>query len=407
MIYVISISVFSSVIFLLVVLLLLVEAKVVKKDDCTIVINNDEEKALKITGGTTLLSALSANKIYLPSACGGGGSCGTCKCVVEEGGRALLPTEQAHLTRREKKGNVRLACQLKVKEDLKIRIPDEIFNVKKYYATVVSNDNVATFIKDLVLKLDPGSALEFKAGAFIQIDIPEYELSFSEFRCRVAERFRPEWDAFNLWGLQSLTEEPIFRAYSLANPPIEKSILRFTVRIATPPPGVSEAPPGVGSSYIFNLKPGDRVTLSGPYGEFFVKDTDREMCFIGGGAGMAPLRSHVLHQLNTLKTKRKISFWYGARSKMELFFEQEFRNLEKEYENFTFRVALSHPKPEDDWKGMTGFIHQCVHDDYLRKHEDPTEIEYYLCGPPMMIDAIEDMLDNLGVEPEMIAYDKF
>ena len=407
MIYVISISVFSSVIFLLVVLLLLVEAKVVKKDDCTIVINNDEEKALKIMGGTTLLSALSANKIYLPSACGGGGSCGTCKCVVEEGGRALLPTEQAHLTRREKKGNVRLACQLKVKEDLKIRIPDEIFNVKKYYATVVSNDNVATFIKDLVLKLDPGSALEFKAGAFIQIDIPEYELSFSEFRCRVAERFRPEWDAFNLWGLQSLTEEPIFRAYSLANPPIEKSILRFTVRIATPPPGVSEAPPGVGSSYIFNLKPGDRVTLSGPYGEFFVKDTDREMCFIGGGAGMAPLRSHVLHQLNTLKTKRKISFWYGARSKMELFFEQEFRNLEKEYENFTFHVALSHPKPEDDWKGMTGFIHQCVHDDYLSKHEDPTEIEYYLCGPPMMIDAIEDMLDSLGVEPEMIAYDKF
>jgi Na+-transporting NADH:ubiquinone oxidoreductase subunit F len=407
MIYLISISVFSSVIFLLVVLLLLVEAKVVKKDDCVIVINDDDEKALKLPGGTTLLSALSENKIFLPSACGGGGSCGTCKCVVEEGGRGLLPTEQAHLTRREKKGNVRLACQLKVKEDLKIRIPEEIFNVKKYNATVVSNENVATFIKDLVLKLDAGSALEFKAGAFIQIDVPEYELSFSEFRCRVAERFRPEWDAFNLWGLQSLAEEPIFRAYSLANPPIEKSILRFTVRIATPPPGVSEAPPGVGSSYIFNLKPGDRVTLSGPYGEFFVKETDREMCFIGGGAGMAPLRSHIFHQLNTLKTKRKISFWYGARSKMELFFDEEFKSLEKEYENFSFHVALSHPKPEDDWKGMTGFIHQCAHDNYLSKHEDPTEIEYYLCGPPLMIDAIDDMLDSLGVEPEMIAYDKF
>ena len=407
MIYVISITVFSSVIFILVGLLLLVEAKVVKKDDCVIVVNDDEEKGLNIQGGTTLLSALSENKIFLPSACGGGGSCGTCKCVVEEGGRGLLPTEQAHLTRREKKGNVRLACQLKVKEDLKIRLPEEIFNVKKYNAIVVSNENVATFIKDLVLKLDPGAKLEFKAGAFIQIDIPEYELSFSEFRCRVAERFRPEWDAFNLWGLHLFTEEPIFRAYSLANPPSEKSMLRFTVRIATPPPSVSEALPGVGSSYIFNMKPGDRVTLSGPYGEFFVKETDREMCFIGGGAGMAPLRSHILHQLNTLKTKRKTSFWYGARSKKELFFEEEFKSLEKEYENFEFHVALSHPKPEDDWKGMTGFIHQCLQDKCLSKHDDPTEIEYYLCGPPMMIDSIDDMLDSLGVEPEMIAYDKF
>jgi Na+-transporting NADH:ubiquinone oxidoreductase subunit F len=407
MIYVISITVFSSVIFILVGLLLLVEAKVVKKDDCVIVVNDDEEKSLKIPGGSTLLSALSENKIFLPAACGGGGSCGTCKCVVEEGGRGLLPTELAHLTRREKKGNVRLACQLKVKEDLKIRLPEEIFNVKKYNAVVVSNENVATFIKDLVLKLDPGAKLEFKAGAFIQIDIPEYELSFSEFRCRVAERFRPEWDAFNLWGLHSLTEEPLFRAYSLANPPSEKNILRFNVRIATPPPIISEASPGVGSSYIFNLKPGDRVTLSGPYGEFFVKETDREMCFIGGGAGMAPLRSHILHQLNTLKTKRKISFWYGARSKMELFFEEEFKELEKEYENFEFHVALSHPKPEDDWKGMTGLIHQCLQDNCLSKHDDPTEIEYYLCGPPMMVDAIEDALDSLGVEPEMIAYDKF
>jgi len=407
MIYIISIAVFSAIIFILVGLLLLVEAKVVKKDDCLIVINDDEEKSLKVPGGQTLLAALTENQIFLASACGGGGSCGTCKCVVDEGGRGVLPTELAHLTRREKMGNVRLACQLKVKEDLKIRLSEEIFNVQKYHATVVSNENVATFIKELVLKLDPDENLEFQAGAYIQIDVPEYELSFSEFRVRVPERFRPDWDAFNLWGLQSIADEPIFRAYSLASPPSEKNILRFTIRIATPPPGAVEAPPGVGSSYIFYLKPGDRVILSGPYGDFFVKDTDREMCFVGGGAGMAPLRSHIFHQLNTLKTKRKMTFWYGARSMQELFFAEEFRDLEKNFDNFSFYVALSQPKPEDDWEGMTGYIHQCLHDKYLNKHEDPTEVEYYLCGPPVMIDAIEDMLDSLGVEPEMIAYDKF
>lgn len=407
MIYIVSIAVFSTIIFILVGLLLLVEAKVVKKDDCLIVINDDEEKSLKVPGGQTLLAVLAENQIFLASACGGGGSCGTCKCVVDEGGRGLLPTELAHLTRREKNKNVRLACQMKVKEDLKIRLPEEIFNVQKYNATVVSNENVATFIKELVLKLDPGENLEFTAGAFIQIDIPEYELSFSEFRVRVPERYRPDWDAFNLWGLQAIAEEPIFRAYSLANPPSEKNILRFTVRIATPPPGVSEAPPGVGSSYIFNLKPGERVVLSGPYGDFFVKETDREMCFVGGGAGMAPLRCHILHQLNTLQTKRKMTFWYGARSMQELFFTEEFRDLENKFDNFSFYVALSQPKPEDDWDGMTGYIHQCLHDKYLGQHEDPSEVEYYLCGPPMMIDAIEDMLDDLGVEPEMIAYDKF
>ncbi len=407
MIYLVSLAVFSSITFILVGLLLLVEAKVVKKDDCFIAINDDEEKSLKVPGGTTLLAALSDNKIFLPSACGGGGTCGTCKCVVEEGVGGLLPTELAHLTRKERKENVRLSCQIKVKQDLKIRLAEEIFNAKKYNATVLSNDNVATFIKELVLKLDPGEELEFKAGAFIQIDVPEYELSFSEFRVRVAERFRPDWDAFNLWGLRSNTEEEIFRAYSLANPPYEKDVLRFTIRIATPPPGVSEAPPGVGSSYIFNLKPGDRITLSGPYGEFFAKETDREMCFVGGGAGMAPLRSHILHQLKMLKTKRKITFWYGARSKLELFFEKEFKDLENEYENFSFYVALSQPKPENNWEGMSGYIHQCLYDNYLSKHEDPTEVEYYLCGPPIMIDSLEDMLDSLGVEQEMIAYDKF
>lgn len=407
MIYIISTTVFTFVIFILIGLLLFVESKVVKKDDCVIVINDDEDNSLNVSGGRTLLSVLMDNNIFLPSACGGGGSCGTCKCVVEKGGRGLLPTELGHLTRREKKGNVRLSCQLKVKENMKIRIPEAIFNVKKYRATVVSNENVATFIKELVLKLDPGEDLEFQSGAFIQIDIPEYELSFSEFRKRVNERYRPEWDAFDLWKLHAETEEPIFRAYSLANPPVEKNELRFTIRIATPPPGLSEAPPGAGSSYIFNLKPEESVTLSGPYGEFFVKETDNEVCFVGGGAGMAPLRSHIFHQLDTLKTKRKMTFWYGARSKQELFFEEEFKDLEKKYENFSFYAALSQPKEAEDWNGMIGYIHQCLYDNYLNEHEDPTEVEYYLCGPPMMIDAIEEILDNLGVEPEMIAYDKF
>ncbi|MCP4112681.1 MAG: NADH:ubiquinone reductase (Na(+)-transporting) subunit F [Desulfobacteraceae bacterium] len=405
MIYLISMTVFSSVIFTLVAMLLLVEAKVVKKGDCSVVINDDEEKSIKVPGGITLLSALLTNKILLPSACGGGGSCGTCKCVVREGGSDILPTELPHLTRKEKKENVRLACQLKVKQDLKIRIPDEIFNIQKYHATVVSNRNVATFIKELVLKLDLGESLEFKAGAFIQIDIPEYELLFTQFD--VENRFKPAWDRFNLWGLKSKSEEVVFRAYSLANPPSEKGILKFTIRIATPPPGTSEIPPGLGSSFVFNLKPGDRVTLSGPYGDFFVKETLREICFIGGGAGMAPMRSHIFNQLSDVKTNRKVSFWYGARSKQEMFYDEEFTKLAQKHDNFSYNVALSEPQPEDNWEGMTGYIHQHLFNNYLSKHEDPTEIEYYLCGPPMMLNSIINMLDSLGVEPEMIAFDKF
>jgi len=407
LIYFISTVVFSSVILFLVGLLLLVEAKIVKKGDCEIVINDDKSKSIHTATSSTLLSALMENGIFIPSACGGGGSCGMCKCRVDQGGGGVLPTELAHLNRKEKNNHIRLACQLKVKEDLHIHIPEEIFNVKKYQATVISNDNVATFIKDLVIKIDHGEALEFNAGAYIQIDIPEYELSFTEFKVRVAERFRPVWDRFNLWGLRSKTEKPVFRAYSLANPPSDKNILKFTIRIATPPPGVAKAPPGAGSSYIFNLKKGDRVTLSGPYGDFFVKDTDKEMCFVGGGAGMAPLRSQIFHQLNTLNTSRIISFWYGARSKMELFFNDEFRALEDKFEKFAYNVALSEPQPEDNWDGMTGFIHQCLYDNYLKNHPDPTEIEYYMCGPPIMMDAVMEMLDSLGVEPEMIAFDKF
>ena len=407
MIFIISIVVFSSVILFLVALLLLVEAKIVKKGACEIVINEDQDKRIHTKIGSTLLSTLADNDIFIPSACGGGGTCGMCKCRVDKGGGSVLPTELAHLSRKEKKGNIRLACRLKVKEDLHIHLPEEIFSVKKIQATVVSNENVASFIKELVLKTDPEQALEFEAGAYIQIDIPEHELSFGEFRARMAARFRPVWDRFNLWGLRSKTEKPIFRAYSLANPPSEKNTLRFTIRIATPPPGVEKAPPGMGSSYIFNLDKGDKVTLSGPYGDFFVKNTQKEICFIGGGAGMAPLRSQILHQLNTLNTTRPVSFWYGARSKLELFFDDEFKALEKKFKNFSYNVALSQPEPEDHWDGMTGFIHNCLYDNYLKDHIDPTEIEYYLCGPPMMLDAIIEMLDNLGVDPEMIAFDKF
>jgi len=407
MIYFVGTLVFSSVIMLLVSLLLLVEAKVVLKGDRSVIINADAENALKIETGTSLLKALANNQIFIPSACGGGGSCGMCKCRIEEGVETYLPTELAHINRKEKQANIHLACQLKVKEDLKIRIPENILDVKKYHATVVSNDNVATFIKDLVLELDQDEFLDFNAGAYVQLDIPEYELSFSEFRKRVGKKFQPAWDRFDLWGLRSKSEEAIFRAYSLANPPSEKKRLRFTIRIATPPPGAQEAPPGKGSSYIFNLNPGDKITLSGPYGDFFVRETDREMCFVGGGAGMAPLRSQILYHLEAAQTRRTMTFWYGARSKQELFFHEEFQALEQAHSNFKFYVALSDPQPEDDWQGMTGYIHQNLRDRYLLDHDDPTEIEYYLCGPPMMIDAIEKMLDDMGVDPEMIAFDKF
>ncbi len=405
MIYFVSTTVFSSIILSLVAILLLVEARVVKKGDNKIVINNDDEKSIAVKGGITLLSALSNNGILIPSACGGKGTCGTCKCTVEEGGGDILPTELSHVNRKEKARNIRLACQLKVKQDLKIRIPEEIFNIKKYHATVVSNKNVATFIKELVLQLDPDEHLEFKAGAYIQIDIPEYEAQYTQFD--IGDRYRTAWDQFNLWQFKAKSDEAIFRAYSLANPPAERDVLKFTIRIASPPPGAGDIPPGIGSSYVFSLKPGDKVTLSGPYGDFFVRETRREMCFIGGGAGMAPMRSHILNQLKTERTSRRITFWYGARSRQEMFYDEEFKALEEEFENFTYNVALSEPQPEDKWDGMTGFIHQCLHDHYLVTHDDPTEIEYYLCGPPPMIDAVNRMLDDLGVEPEMIAYDKF
>jgi Na+-transporting NADH:ubiquinone oxidoreductase subunit F len=377
---------------------------VVLKGDRKIVINDEPDKSIEAPTGTTLLSALNQNSIWLPSACGGKGSCGLCKCKVTEGGRDILPTELAHLNRNEKLDNIRLSCQLKVKEDMKIRIPNEIFNIKKYDATVVSNKNVASFIKELRLKLEPGQQMDFETGSYVQIDIPEYEREYREIH--VGETYKKVWDRFDFWGLKARSEEPVYRAYSMANTPSEEE-LRFTIRIATPPPGAEDIPPGIASSYLFTLKPGDHITLSGPYGDFFVKDTEREMCFIGGGAGMAPLRAHIFHQLLTEKTERRISYWYGARSKSEMFYDEEFQELADNYDNFTYHVALSEPQPEDEWEGPVGFIHQVVHDQYLESHPDPTEIEYYICGPPMMLKAVQEMLDSLGVEPEMIAFDDF
>ncbi len=403
MLYLLSILVFSGVILILVMVLLFVESKVTTQGILKVVINGNEDKALSISGNPTLLSALSRNGVFLPSACGGSGSCGMCKCEVVEGGGSILPTELAHLSRRDKLAGKRLSCQLKVKDDLRIKIPESIFGIKKVNAAVVSNQNVSTFIKELVLR--PETPIDFKAGAYIQIDVPEYDLAFKDFH--IESKFVSEWKKYNLLELTAKGIKPGFRAYSLANPPHDNRIMMMNVRIATPPPGTEGIPPGFGSSYVFGLKPGDQVTISGPYGDFMARETDREMCFIGGGAGMAPLRSHILHQLDGLHTRRKISFWYGARSRKELFYDDVFRDLAQRYDNFSFHVSLSSPDPEDDWDGLTGFIHTHLCDSYLIHHEDPTDIEYYLCGPPPMINAIINTLYDLGVEDDMIFFDKF
>ena len=403
MIYLISIVVFTVVIGILVVVLLFVEAKVTTRGDHWVTINGKSDAALKISGNPTLLSALAGKEIFLPSACGGSGSCGMCRCKVLEGGGSVLPTEMSHLSRKEKAAGVRLSCQLKVKEDLSIEVPESIFGIKKVEAEVISNKNVATFIKELVLR--PAEPFDFKAGAYIQIDVPEYEVNFKDFH--IASKYVSEWKKYNLLALTSKGIKPGFRAYSLANPPHDKETLMLNVRIATPPPGTEGIPPGFGSSYVFGLKPGDRVLVSGPYGEFMARETNREMCFVGGGAGMAPLRSHILHQLDGINSDRRISFWYGARSIKEMFYDEDFKELVEKYPNFSYHVALSDPDAEDNWTGQTGFINTYLVDAYLSTHEDPAEIEYYLCGPPPMINSVIHTLHEMGVEDDMIFYDKF
>ena len=402
-----SVAIFSGVILILVLMLNFAESKLLPQENVSININGDDDKSLQVRPGSTLLSALATENIFLPSACGGGGTCAMCKCQVNEGGGEILSTEKGHISRTEAKENWRLACQVKIKEDMKVHVPDEIFNIQKWDCTVRSNNNVATFIKELVLELPKGENLNFTAGGYIQIDIPEYhQLGFKNFN--VEKEYHEDWDKFKIWDVVANNEEDCFRAYSMANHPAEGNIIMLNVRIATPPPALwDKVPPGIASSYIFNLKKGDKVTISGPFGEFFAKDSDREMIYLGGGAGMAPMRSHLFDLLDTKKTDRKITFFYGARSAREMFYHDDFLKLEKEHSNFKYIVGLSEPMPEDKWEGPTGFIHNVALEEYLKDHEDPTELEYYMCGPPMMIDACDKMLYNLGVEREMIAYDSF
>jgi len=401
-----SIFVVSLTVLILVVLIGIAEKKLLPQGDAKILINGDDEKSPTVKPGSSLLSSLASQNVFIPSACGGGGTCSQCKCQVLSGGGDILPTEVSHFSRAEIKDNYRLACQVKVKGDMEVKIPDEIFSIKKWECTVKSNDNVATFIKELVLELPDGEILDFESGGYIQIDIPEYELKYSEFD--IENQYREDWDKFKMWDLIAKNDNPEeFRAYSMANHPAEGNIVMLNVRIAHPPPQQWDAPPGIASSYIFNLKPEDKVTISGPYGEFFIKDTNREMVYVGGGAGMAPLRSHLFHLFHTLKTGRKVSYWYGARSKREMFYDDHFKTIEDKFPNFSYHVALSDPMDEDNWTGYKGFIHQVVLDNYLTNHEDPTEIEYYMCGPPMMNKAVMGMLDDLGVEDEMIDFDDF
>ena len=404
---VLSVAIFSGVILILVLMLNLAESKLLPQGDVNLNINGDDEKSIQVRPGSTLLSALATENIFLPSACGGGGTCALCKCQVNEGGGEILPTEKGHINRTEAKDNWRLACQVKIKEDMKVHVPDEIFNIQKWDCTVRSNKNVATFIKELVLELPKGENLNFTAGGYIQIDIPEYhDLNFKNFN--VEKEYHEDWDKFKIWDVTANNDEDCFRAYSMANHPAEGNIIMLNVRIATPPPALwDQVPPGIASSYIFNLKKGDKVTISGPFGEFFAKETDREMVYLGGGAGMSPMRSHLFDLLETKQTKRKITFFYGARSAKEMFYHDDFIKLEKEHPNFKYIVGLSEPMPEDNWEGPTGFIHNVALDSYLNDHDDPSEIEYYMCGPPMMIDACDKMLYDLGVERDMIAYDSF
>ncbi|MDH5675945.1 MAG: NADH:ubiquinone reductase (Na(+)-transporting) subunit F [Myxococcales bacterium] len=396
---------FTVMILALVAVLLVARNKLVPSGEVTITVNDDPNKALKTQSGGTLLGTLSANRIFIPSACGGKGSCGVCKVNIQEGGGAMLPTEEGHISRGEAREGCRLSCQVKVKDDMKIELPPEIFSVQQWKCKVRSNENVATFIKELVLELPAGEAVPFRAGGYIQIECPPHVVNYKDFD--IQPEYREDWDKFDVWRYVSKVDEAVTRAYSMANYPEEEGIIMLNVRIASPPPRQPDVPPGIMSSYIFGLKPGDEVTISGPFGEFFAKDTDNEMVFIGGGAGMAPMRSHIFDQFKRLSSKRKVSYWYGARSLREAFYQDHFDAIAADNPNFEWHLALSDPLPEDNWDGLTGFIHQVLYEQYLKNHPSPEDIEYYICGPPMMLDACRQMLEDLGVEPENVLYDDF
>lgn len=426
-----SVLVFVLVILALSFMLIMARRQLMPQGNVKIIVNGDTDHPLEVQPGSSLLSALSEHSVFLPSACGGGGTCAMCECHVDEGGGDVLPTELNHLTRKEVADHMRLSCQVKVREDMKIRVPDEVFGIKKWECEVISNYNVASFIKEFVVRLPEGEILDFKPGGYIQIDVPPITVDFKDIDITAHPdyhedpmKFKLEWDNFNLWPLRMVNDEPQFRAYSMANHPAEGNIVKLNIRVATPPwdrkaNNWMSVNPGVCSSFTFALKKSDKVTISGPYGEFFIKDTEKEMVYIGGGAGMAPLRSHLFHLFHTEKMRhRKVQFWYGGRSRRELFYLKEFRDIEKEFDNFSFHIALSEPLPEDNWtvkkslddkdaEGFTGFIHQALYDNYLKHHPEPEEIEYYFCGPPLMNAAVLKMLDELGVPDENISFDDF
>ena len=406
-----GVGMFTGVVLALVAIILVARSKLVPSGNVRILINDDESKALSVPAGGKLLNVLADNKVFVSSACGGGGTCAQCKVHIYEGGGDILATETGHITKREAREGMRLSCQVNVKQDMKIEVPPEVFSVKKWECEVVSNDNVATFIREFVVKLPEGETLDFQPGGFIQIEVPPFECDFRDFE-GIEERFRPDWDRFKVWDFKLVNTDPVVRAYSMANHPAEGNIIMLNIRIATPPPdrekgGWMDVPPGIASSYVFSRKPGDKVTISGPFGEFFIQETDREMVYIGGGAGMAPLRSHLYHLFHTLKTGRKVSYWYGARNPNEVFYEDHFHKIEEEFPNFTFHIAMSEPRPEDNWDGYVGFIHQVVYENYLKDHPAPEDVEYYMCGPPLMLQAVLAMLDDMGIEEEMIRFDEF
>ncbi|CNI59840.1 Na(+)-translocating NADH-quinone reductase subunit F [Yersinia intermedia] len=402
---ILGVVMFTLIVLALTVMILFAKSKLVNTGDITIDVNDDADKSFTAPAGDKLLNMLSSQGIFVSSACGGGGSCGQCRVTIKEGGGDILPTELSHISKREAKEGCRLACQVSVKQNLKIELPEEIFGVKKWECEVISNDNKATFIKELKLKIPDGEVVPFRAGGFIQIEAEPHTVKYTDFD--VPDEYRGDWDKFNLFRFESVVAESTVRAYSMANYPEERGIIMLNVRIATPPPSVPDAPPGIMSSYIWSLKPGDKVVISGPFGEFFAKDTDAEMIFIGGGAGMAPMRSHIFDQLKRLHSKRKISFWYGARSRREMFYEEDFDQLQAENDNFRWHVALSDPQPEDNWTGYTGFIHNVLLENYLKNHPAPEDCEFYMCGPPMMNAAVIKMLKDLGVEDDNIMLDDF